>query len=316
MSKDIHRLRSVEFFVAVLLSAVFSLFPSGDSLAAEATTAKTASRPNFLVVLCDDLGYGDLNCYGNPKIISPNVDRFAREGLKLTSCYAAAANCSPARAGLMTGRTPYRMGIYNWIPELSPMHLQRREITIATILRQAGYATAHIGKWHLNGSLSFANQPQPSNHGFDYWFSTQNVALPTHHNPDNFVRNGKAVGELHGYSAELVADESIRWLTEKRDKSRPFFLFVCFHEPHEPIATDHRFTSLYPGTGPRSPFDPEVSGLAAHHGNITQMDDAFGRLMTELDRLKLRKNTLVLFTSDNGPAITHRHPYGSAGLPR
>ena len=313
MTRNSDQPRLARGFLAVWLSGMLLLLCGVGSRAVAASGGRVASRPNFLIVLCDDLGYGDLRCYGNSKIVSPHVDRFAREGVKLTSCYAAAANCSPARAGLLTGRTPYRMGIYNWIPELSPMHLKQREITIATILQRSGYATAHIGKWHLNGSLSFTNQPQPSDHGFDYWFSTQNVALPTHHNPDNFVRNGKTVGKLHGYSAELVADESIRWLKEKRDKTKPFFLFVCFHEPHEPIATDHRFTALYPNTGRRSPFDPDVSGLAAHHGNITQMDDGFGRIMKAIDRLELRKNTFVLFTSDNGPAITHWHPYGSAG---
>ena len=262
-------------------------------------------RPNLVVVLADDLGYGDLGCYGNPVIQTPNLDRFATEGLRLTDCYAAAANCSPARTGLMTGRTPYRVGIYNWIPMLSPMHVGRQEITIARLLREAGYATCHVGKWHLNGRFNLPGQPQPSDHGFDHWFSTQNNALPNHHDPDNFVRNGRPVGRLEGYSAQLVAGEAIRWLRQMRDPDKPFFLFVCFHEPHEPIATDKRFAALYP-----SPEDPT---RAAHHGNVTQMDDAFGQLMQALDELNLRDNCFVFFTSDNGPAITRRHPHGSAG---
>ncbi len=260
---------------------------------------------NFVVVLADDLGYGDLGCYGHPLVQSPNIDQLANEGLRLTNCYAAAANCSPARTGLMTGRTPYRVGIHNWIPMFSPMHVPREEITIATVLRNAGYATCHVGKWHLNGQFNLPDQPQPSDHGFDHWFSTQNNALPTHHNPDNFVRNGKEVGELKGYSAQLVADEAIEWLKNGRDSAKPFFLFVCFHEPHEPIATDERFQRLYSA--------PSDSTLPAHHGNITQMDDAFGRLMTTIDDLNLRDQTAVIFTSDNGPAITNRHPHGSAG---
>ena len=161
--------------------------------------------------------------------------------MRLTNCYAAAANCSPARTGLMTGRTPYRVGIHNWIPMFSPMHVRREEITVATLLRQNGYATCHAGKWHLNGMFNLPGQPQPSDHGFDHWFSAQNNALPSHHDPDNFVRNGQPVGRLEGYSAQLVADEAIRWLKEIRDREKPFFLFVCFHEPHEPIATDKRF---------------------------------------------------------------------------
>jgi arylsulfatase A len=264
-----------------------------------------ADRPNFVIVLADDLGYGDLACYGHKRIRTPHIDRLAREGLKLTSCYAAAANCSPSRAGLLTGRTPYRAGIHNWIPMFSPMHLRADEVTVATLLRKAGYTTCHVGKWHLNGRFNLPGQPQPGDHGFDHWFSTQNNALPTHENPDNFVRNGKAVGKLKGYSAQLVADEAIEWLTKGRDKEKPFFLFVCFHEPHEPIATAKRFRDLYKA--------PEGSTLPEHHGNVTQMDNAFGRIAATLDRLKLRDSTFLFFTSDNGPAITARHPHGSAG---
>lgn len=264
-----------------------------------------AERPNVLVVLCDDLGYGDLACYGNPDVETPSLDHFAKEGLRLTSCYSAAPNCSPARTGLMTGRTPYRVGIYNWIPMHSPMHVKSSEITIATLLKKHGYATAHCGKWHMNGRFNLPDQPQPNDHGFDYWFSTQNNALPNHHDPDNFVRNGNEVGKLEGYASELVATEAIGWLTDKRDKQKPFFLYVCFHEPHEPIASAPKYTEKY------ARFDDPAR--AAHHGNITQMDAAFGRLMAALDEQKLRENTIVLFTSDNGPAITPTHPYGSAG---
>ena len=267
---------------------------------ASASASQTRSRrPNILLVLADDLGYGDLGCYGNQAVRTPNIDRFAREGLRFTQCYSAAANCSPARAALMTGRTPTRIGIHNWIPMLSPMHLREEEISVATLLRNAGYATCHVGKWHLNGMFNLSGQPQPSEHGFDHWFSTQNNALPNHRNPYNFVRNGIPVGPLEGYAGSIVADEAIRWLREEHDKSKPFFQFVCFHEPHEPIATEKRFADLYPSDDP---------SYAAHHGNITQMDEAFGRLMRSLDELSLRESTLVFFTSDNGPAVTGMHP--------
>src|SRR5205085_6475091 len=147
---------------------------------------------------------------------------------------------SPSRAGLLTGRTPSRIGIYSWIPAAHPMHLPREEITIATLLHQAAYRTAHVGKWHLNGRFNSDQQPQPGDHGFDHWFSTQNNALPNHHDPNNFVRDGSEVGVVPGYSSGIVADEAIRWLREMRDKAKPFFLYVCFHEPHEPIATDEQ----------------------------------------------------------------------------
>lgn len=265
-------------------------------------------RPNIVVMLADDLGYGDLACYGNPVIKTPNLDRLAAEGLRLTDCYAAAAVCPPARAGLMTGRTPCRVGIHSWIPMSSPVHLRVEEISVATLLREAGDATCHLGKWHLNGKFNTPAQPQPSALGFDHWFSTQNNALPNHHNPDNFIRNGQPVGRLEGYSAQLVAAEAIHWLRrhcgDQGAARQPFFLYVCFHEPREPIATDPEFFELYP-----SPSEP---GRAGHHGNVTQMDDAAGRVLKCLDNLGLREDTLVFFTSDNGPAVTRIHPHGSA----
>ena len=276
-------------------------------------TSAQAAPPNIVIVLADDLGYGDLGCFGHPRIKTPHIDRFASQGVRLTSCYSAAANCSPARAGLMTGRTPYRMGIHSWIPFGSPMHVGRKEIMIPRILRRAGYQTCHVGKWHLSGNLQDTTQPQPGDHGFDYWFATQNNALPSHENPDNFVRNGSTVGPLRGYAAPLVAEEAATWLKHQRDRSKPFFLFVCFHEPHEPIATDKRFTDMYPIPGKPSPFDPRVSQQSAHHGNVSQLDFGFGQLMQALDELQLSEETFVFFTSDNGPAITSLHPHGSAG---
>ena len=294
----------------ICLTAIVLTFAEAS---AAASKQDRKSRPNFVVVLCDDLGYGDIASYGHKVVQTPNLDRFAKESLRLTSCYAAAPNCSPSRTGMMTGRTPMRVGIHSWIPVFSPMHVGKREITVATLLRRAGYATCQVGKWHLNGGLEMPDQPQPSDHGFDHWFATQNNALPCHKDPENFVRNGKALGTLKGFSADLVTAEAIRWLTKQRDKNKPFFLFVNYHEPHDPIASARRFTKLYPDTGQRSRFQPEISSLAAHHGNITQMDAAFGRLMKTLDRLKLRDNTMVFFTSDNGPAIIASHPHGSAG---
>ena len=141
-------------------------------------TAANAARPNIIIVLADDLGFGDLRCYGNESILSPRIDQFATQGVRLTSCYAAHPNCSPSRAGLMTGRTPFRLGIYNWIPMFSPMHVKKTEVTIATLLRDSGYETCHVGKWHLNGRFNLPGQPQPNDHGFDHWFATQNNALP------------------------------------------------------------------------------------------------------------------------------------------
>jgi len=308
--QDAPRERIVRFrykIAAMMLAVLLAVLPHDGTrnhrLYAESVGASERSLPNIVVVLSDDLGYGDLGCYGHPRIETPHLDRFARQGVRFTACYSAAPNCSPARAGLLTGRTPYRVGIHNWIPMGSPMHLRESEVTIATLLRAAGYETCHVGKWHLCGKFNTPAQPQPNDHGFDHWFATQNNALPNHKNPNNFVQNGEPVGKLEGYSASLVVDEAIRWLNDERDREKPFFLYVCFHEPHEPIAD--RYTSLY--------SELDDPSQRAHHGNITQMDDAFGRLDRALAEAKLVDNTFLLFTSDNGPAITGWHPHGSAG---
>jgi arylsulfatase A len=272
--------------------------------------ASADERPNFLVILCDDLGYGDLGCYGHPSIKTPNLDKLATEGIRFTDCYSAAPVCSSSRAGLMTGRTPSRMGIYDWISAGHPMHLKKDEITIATLLKNAGYATCHVGKWHLNGRFNRPDQPQPSDHGFDHWMSTQNNAGPSHENPRNFVRNGAPVGPQDGYSCQLVSAEAIRWLKELRDPAKPFFQFVCFHEPHEPIASPPELVAKYP--------DAKKEGEALYYANVTNMDLAVGKLLAALDELKLGERTLVLFTSDNGPETLRRYPtgwrsHGSAG---
>jgi len=265
------------------------------------------ARTNIVIALCDDLGYGDLACYGHPHIQTPNLDRLAAEGMRLTDCYAAAPVCSPARAGMLTGRTPYRCGIYDWIPANNPMHLSRKEVTVATLLRDRGYATCHCGKWHCNGKFNSAEQPQPGDHGFEYWFATQNNALPTHQNPNNFVRNGQRVGPLQGFSSTLIAREAIDWLENEWDRSKPFCLFVWFHAPHEPIATGPEFMERYEG-----------HKEAIYYGNVTQMDHEFGRLMQNLDDMGLRDETFVMFTSDNGPETLNRYrgshrSFGSPG---
>ncbi len=254
--------------------------------------AKLTPAPNFVIFLTDDQGWGDLGCYGHPRIKSPNIDAFAKQGLRLTQCYAGSGVCSPSRSAIQTGRTPYRNGVYRWVPENSEVHLRSSEITIAKLLQDRGYATCHVGKWHLNGYFNSPKQPQPSDHGYDWWFATQNNAAPSHKNPRNFVRNGKAVGELKGFSAPLVVDEAIRWLKEERNDSKPFFLTVWTHEPHLPIESDPQFMQHY--------ADLE-EGKQQHHGNITQLDHAFGNLMRTLDELKVADNTMVIYTADNGP---------------
>ena len=274
----------------------------GRSLAAD-------ERPNFLVILCDDLGYGDLGCYGHPAIQTPHLDRLAAQGVRLTDCYSASPLCSPARCGLMTGRTPSRCGIYSWIAPGNPMQLKNEETTIAELLSEAGYDTLHSGKWHLNGHFNDPRHTQPGDQGFDHWFSTQNNAGPSHENPQNFVRNGERVGPLEGYSCQLVADEAITWLKGRGDDADPFFAYVCFHEPHEPVASPPDLVAKYP--------DATAKGEAEYYANVTNMDAAVGRLLEALDELGLAEETLVFFTSDNGPETLNRYPnaFRSHGAP-
>ena len=270
--------------IRLVLAVVLTLVSQGQLLAAP---------PNVILFLADDLGYGDLGCFGHSVIQSPNLDAFAKQGVRLTQCYAGSAVCSPSRSALLTGRTPYRNGVYTWLAEKSEVHLRRSEVTLPLILQKAGFATAHVGKWHLNGLFNDPAQPQPNDHGYDWWMATQNNAAPTHENPSNFVRNGTPVGEMQGYSAPLVVGEAVRWLREKRDPARPFFLTVWTHEPHYPIKSDPKFKALYPQLA------DDVQ--REHHANVTQMDDAFGQLVKALGELKLEESTFLFFTSDNGP---------------
>ena len=248
---------------------------------------------NFVIFLTDDMGWGDLACYGHPVIQTPNLDKFAQEGMKYEQCYSACGVCSPSRSSILTGRTPYRNGVWRWIPSGHYAHLRESEVTAPELLKVAGYDTCHVGKWHLNGKFNSDEQPQPDDHGYNYWIATQNNAAPNHKNPTNFVRNGEPVGRMEGYSAPLMADEAIHWLETKRDKDKPFYLSVWTHEPHLPIESDPKFMELY------KEFEDE--GIRQHHGNITQIDHAFGNLMKALDKMGLAEDTFVFFTSDNGP---------------
>jgi len=250
-----------------------------------------AERPNIVIMLADDAGYSDFGCFGG-QAKTPNIDQLAREGIRFTDFHAAAPNCSPSRTGLLTGRYPSRVGVYSYLPQPEngvphPMHLPDSEITVAELLRDAGYRTAHVGKWHL--SAYGTSQPQPLDQGFEYSFGTSSNARPSHLNPDNFYRNGDPLGEIKGYACQIVVDDAIRWL-EAKDSDDPFFLYVAFQEPHTPIASPPEMVAQYSEGEKRNEY------LA----NIQNLDDAAGRLIDALDALGHRENTLVLFTSDNG----------------
>jgi arylsulfatase A len=255
-----------------------------------------------VVILCDDLGYGDLECYGHPHIKTPNLNNMAEQGIRFTDFYSAAPVCSPSRVGLLTGRSPNRAGVYDFIPGGRNIYMRASEVTIPQLLKKAGYATCMSGKWHGNGKFNSASQPQPDAAGFDHWMGTQNNASPSHKNPANFVRIGKKVGETEGFSCHLVVDEAMTWLKgqQKKDPKQPFFMYVAFHEPHEPIASPKKLVDQYQ---PNAVNENE----AQYFANVANVDVAVGRLLDGLKELNVDKDTLVIFTSDNGPETLNRY---------
>ncbi|WP_321373373.1 sulfatase-like hydrolase/transferase [uncultured Draconibacterium sp.] len=279
-------------------------------------TGEKETKPNIVVILCDDLGYGDLSSFGHSFIETPNLDKLAEEGIKCTSFYSAAPVCSPSRAGLLTGRSPNRAGIYDFIPGPKKsedcrdlVHLQAHEKTIPAMLKTVGYSTCLSGKWHCSSYFNSEKQPTPGYFGFDHWFATHNNAAPSHENPKNFVRNGEDVGQLEGFSCQLVVDEALNWLKEK-EADNPFYLQVCFHEPHEPVASPQMIVDKYM---PKA----ENENQAQYFANVENMDKAVGRLISYLEA-NYSENTLVVFSSDNGPETLNRYSrakrsYGSPG---
>lgn len=274
-----------------LRAAVLSILLLSACSPDERADAPSDRPPNIVVVLADDLGWGDLSAYGSLENQTPSLDRIADEGLAFTSFYAASAVCSPSRASLLTGRFPVRAGVYSWIHDSHDMHLRVEELTIAEWLSRAGYDAAHVGKWHLGYDLAegSGDGPDPGDHGFDHWLATGNNASPSHHNPTNFVRNGVELGEVEGYSSHIVVDEAVAWLEGRQDSDAPFFLNVWFHEPHQRVAAPEELVERHQDTS-----------LPAYYGSVENMDLAVGRLRAHLDRLGLWEETLFVFLSDNG----------------
>lgn len=264
--------------------------------------ASPSNKPNIVVILTDDLGYGDLECYGHPHIKTPHLNAMAKNGIRFTSFYSAAPVCSPSRVGLMTGRSPNRAGIYDFIPGNRNIYMRASEVTIPQLLKKAGYSTCLSGKWHCNGKFNSSAQPQPDAAGFDHWFATQNNASPSHANPTNYVRNGDKVGRVEGFSCEIATDEAIGWIKslKKETPDKPFFLYLAFHEPHEPIASPESLVKEY-----REEASQEEEAL--YFANVANLDAAVGKLNAALKELQLEKETLVIFTSDNGPETLNRY---------
>lgn len=291
------------------------------SLAVAASAAEVVpQRPNIVFLLADDLGYGDLACYGCRDIRTPNIDRLAREGVRFTQFYANGPECTPTRAALLTGRYQQRVGglecaigtgnvgRYDDAIRLrakNELGLPVEETSVARLLKDAGYATGLIGKWHLGYEDKFS----PNRHGFDYAFYCVGGEMDYFHHIEDPPRcaevlrlNGQVV-QRPGYFTDLVADEAVRFIETHRDK--PFFLYVPFTAPHAP----------YQGPGDQRPQPlPADSPLwkqnagppAVYAAMIERLDDAVGRILATLKTRQLEAGTFVIFTSDNGGTASAR----------
>ncbi len=272
------------------------------SMSLACAAQQPAKQPNVILLLLDDAGWTDTENFGG-RMKTPHLDSLAKEGMRFTDCHSPAPNCSPSRAAILTGRIPARAGIYSYLPDRHPMHLRAEEITVAQIAREAGYRTGHFGKWHLS-DLSNRTQPGPLEQGFEYSLATSNNAAPSHRNPVNFVRNGEPVGKMEGYSCQIVVDEALRWMQRigaagngaAQENPDPFLACLWFHEPHTPIASPpelvEAYQQRYPGISQRD---------ATYLANIENVDTAVGRLLHQLDQWSLAEETVIWFTSDNGP---------------
>ena len=289
-----------------------SLLLIGKQHAFSISIANDNPRPNVIIYLTDDLGYGDLACYGNPIIKTPFLDQFAREGVRMTDMHSAATVCSPARASILTGRNAYRSGFYN-ITGFFGTTLNREEITLPQLLREVGYETAFFGKWHLS-RLESSAEVSVNDMGFDYSLATSVNAFNTGpRNPDKFLRNGKPVGKMEGWYIDIITDEATDWIENKRDNTKPFFMIIASNEPHTPIDPPQRFADMYDNEdvdamalltkygGVARPNTDISKNKKAYYGTVSQLDDSFGRFMQFIDNAGLKDNTMVIFTSDNGP---------------
>lgn len=256
--------------------------------------------PNVVIVYADDLGYGDVGCFGG-KTPTPNIDRIAKEGRKLTSFYVAQAVCSASRTGLLTGCYPNRVGILGALGPNATHGIHENETTLAEMLKANGYATAIYGKWHLGHLTEFL----PERHGFDDYFGLpySNDMWPKHPTakfPDlPLIEHDQAI-ELNPDQRNLTkwyGDRAAAFI--ERSKDRPFFLYLPHAMPHVPLFTSAEFSGR--------------SGLGVYGDVIAEVDDSVGKILKTLDRLDLAKNTIVIFTSDNGPWLSYGNHAGSAG---
>lgn len=261
-------------------SALLLQFTLSAALAGCQHTDYRDNQPHIILIMADDQGWGDMGYNGHPVVKTPNFDNLASSGISFNRFYAAAPVCSPTRGSVMTGRNPNRFGCFSWGNTLRP-----QEITIASVLKSAGYVTGHFGKWHL-GSVLEEGMVNPGKSGFDEWLSAPNFF----ENDPILSHNGKAV-QLFGESSEVTVDAAIEFLRKNVDSKQPIFAVVWFGSPHGPHIAAPQDSAIYPEEEPH---------LQHFYGEITGMDRAMGKLRQELKILGISDNTLLWYCSDNG----------------
>jgi arylsulfatase A len=247
------------------------------------------SKPNILFIIADDMGYGDFGLFSEGRVRTPALDRLVTEGLCLTQHYSAAPVCAPARAGFLTGRYPHRTGAIDMREHRGLDRIALREKTIADHLQRQGYKTALIGKWH-NGCID--PEFHPNNRGFDHFFGFR--ASHQRYYDWTLENNGQRIEANGDYLTDVFTDAAIDFITA--NQKQPFFLTLAYNAPHDPLECPDDEVAPY-----RQPDRHE--NVAKIYGMVTRMDKGITRILDTLDQLGLASNTLVCFTSDNGPAM-------------
>ena len=265
-------------------------------LAFPALGVSAVERPNILIILTDDQGTIDANCYGSTDLRTPNIDRLAATGVRFTQAYAHTV-CCPARAALMTGRHPQRGGVHHWtqgdLNGPDGINMALGEVTLAEALKPAGYRTALYGKWHLGAHRDFG----PKKQGFDEFFGIRDGFID---NYNHYFLHGSGFHDLYDgikpvkapgkYFPELMVQRSLKFIMQNKD--RPFLLYVPFNIPHYPEQALKRFEAVY-----KDIADPARRSYAAI---VSTTDHYIGQIVDKLEALDLRKNTIIIFMSDNG----------------
>jgi arylsulfatase A-like enzyme len=268
----------------------------GLALASAGLSAAPQTKPNVVLVMADDQGWGDTSYNGHPELKTPHLDKLAASGLRFDRFYTAHFNCSPTRASVMTGRHPHRMGTFG---PGAPIRAQ--EITVAKVLQSAGYATGHFGKWHLNGKNGDKNTKEipgrailasdplsPGKLGFDEWVSADNFF-----DLDPVLGRNGVPEKFHGDGSDIITDEALKFIRKQAGAGKPFLVVVWFgnpHVPHEALPADKALYASLPEKDQN------------YYGEITGIDRNVGKLRAALRELKAADNTLLWYCSDNGGA--------------